>query len=147
MLLPLRHVLARSPKMFYHPERHFGSKTKFLVLGMKLPNLRSFAIIGEENKIGMALKDNTSVIVCLYRYKGMGVLAPYYKRKCLGWNCSCRRPIFGKYYLCNFDKQTVPSARSKSVSTYYLVNFRCCLKIITINGSELFTFQKETTST
>jgi hypothetical protein len=40
---------------------------------MKLPNLRSFAIIGEENKIGLALEDNTSVIMCLYRYNGMGV--------------------------------------------------------------------------
>jgi hypothetical protein len=40
---------------------------------MKLSNLRSFAIIGEENKIGLALEDNTSVTVCLYRHNGMGV--------------------------------------------------------------------------
>jgi hypothetical protein len=37
---------------------------------MKLPNPRSFVIIiiGEENKIGLALEDNTSMIVCIYRY-------------------------------------------------------------------------------
>ena len=33
-----------------HPERQYGSKIKVLVLGMKLPNSRSFAIIGEEIK-------------------------------------------------------------------------------------------------
>jgi hypothetical protein len=30
---------------------------------MKLPNPSYFAIIGEENKIGLALEDNTSMIV------------------------------------------------------------------------------------
>jgi hypothetical protein len=40
---------------------------------MKLSNPRSFAIIGEENKIGLTLEDTTSVIVWLYRYNGMGV--------------------------------------------------------------------------
>ena len=43
---------------------------KFFVLGMKLPNLRSFAIIGEENKKGLALEDNTSVGVFVYRCNG-----------------------------------------------------------------------------
>jgi hypothetical protein len=38
---------------------------------MKLPNPRSFSVIGEENKVELALEDNTSVIVCLYRYNGM----------------------------------------------------------------------------
>jgi hypothetical protein len=54
-------------KTFSQPERHFGSKLKFLVLGMKLPNSRSFAIIGEENKSGLALEDSTSVKVWVYR--------------------------------------------------------------------------------
>jgi hypothetical protein len=49
-----------------HPERHFGSKLKFLVLGMKLPNSRSFAIIGKENKSELALEDKTSVDACVY---------------------------------------------------------------------------------
>ena len=38
---------------------------------MKLPNLRSFAIIVEENKRGLALEDNTSVNVLVYRCNGM----------------------------------------------------------------------------
>ena len=45
-------------------------KIKFVVLGMKLPNLRSFAIIGEENKRGFVLEDNTSVNVFVYRCNG-----------------------------------------------------------------------------
>jgi hypothetical protein len=57
-------------KTFSHPERHFGSKLKFLVLGMKLPNPRSFAIIGEENKMRLALEDNTNVNVFVYRCNG-----------------------------------------------------------------------------
>ena len=63
--------LQDNKRTFSHPERHFGSKIKFLVLGMKLPNLRSFAIIVEENKRGLALEDNTSVNVLVYRCKGM----------------------------------------------------------------------------
>jgi hypothetical protein len=63
--------LQDNKKTFLHPERHFGSKIKFLVLGMKLPNSRSFAIIGEENKRGLALEDNTSVDVLVYRCNGM----------------------------------------------------------------------------
>ena len=43
---------------------------KFFVLGMKLPKLRSFAIIGEENKKGLALEDNTSVNVFVHRCNG-----------------------------------------------------------------------------
>ena len=37
---------------------------------MKLPNSRSFAIIGEENKRGFVLEDNTSVNVFVYRCNG-----------------------------------------------------------------------------
>ena len=46
---------------------------------MKLSNPRSFAIIGEENKVGLALEDNTSVIMWLYRYNEMGFLHPVIK--------------------------------------------------------------------
>ena len=63
--------LQDNKKTFSHPERHFGSKIKFLVLGMKLPNLRSFAIIVEENKRGLALEDNTSVDVLGYWCNGI----------------------------------------------------------------------------
>jgi hypothetical protein len=58
--------------MFPQPERHFGSKLKFLVLGMKLPNSHLVAIIGEENKSGLALEDNTSVNVWVYRRNERG---------------------------------------------------------------------------
>jgi hypothetical protein len=54
-------------KTILHLERHFGSKIKFLVLGMKLPNSRSFAIISEKNKRGLTLEDNTIVNVLVYR--------------------------------------------------------------------------------
>ena len=37
---------------------------------MKLPNPRSFAIIGEENKMRLALEDNTNVNVFVYRCNG-----------------------------------------------------------------------------
>jgi hypothetical protein len=37
-------------KTFSHPKRHFGPKINVVVLGMKLPDLRSFAIIDQENK-------------------------------------------------------------------------------------------------
>jgi hypothetical protein len=73
MLLPPKCVLARNKRTFSHPERHFGSKIKFVVLGLKLLNSRSFAIIGEENKSGLALEDNSSVVVCLCRCNGRGV--------------------------------------------------------------------------
>ena len=63
--------LQDNKKTFSHPERHFGSKIKFLVLDMKLPNSRSFAIIGKENKRGLALEDITSVNVLVYRCNGM----------------------------------------------------------------------------
>ena len=59
-------------KTFSQPERHFGSKLKFLVLGMKLPNSRSFAIIGKENKIGLGLEDINSVDVWVYGTNGGG---------------------------------------------------------------------------
>ena len=58
-------------RTFSHPERLFGSKIKFLVLSMKLPNSRSFAIIGEENKRGLVLEDNTSVNVLVNMSNGM----------------------------------------------------------------------------
>jgi hypothetical protein len=38
---------------------------------MKLPNLRSFAIIVEENKRGLALEDNTSVDMLVYWCNGI----------------------------------------------------------------------------
>ena len=63
--------LQDNKKTFSHPERLFGSKIKFLVLSMKLPNSRSFAIIGEENKRGLVLEDNTSVNVLVNRCNGM----------------------------------------------------------------------------
>ena len=65
--------LQDNKRTFSHPERHFGSKIKFLVLDMKLPNSRSFAITNEENKRGLALEDNTSVNVLVYRCNGMKV--------------------------------------------------------------------------
>ena len=57
-------------KHFSQPERHFGSKLRFLVLGMKLPNSRSFAIIGKENIIGLGLEDSSSVDVWVYGSNG-----------------------------------------------------------------------------
>jgi hypothetical protein len=63
--------LQDNKKTFSHPERHFGLKIIFFLLLMKLPNARSFAIIGEENKRGLALEDNTSVNVLVYRCNGM----------------------------------------------------------------------------
>jgi len=63
--------LQDNKKTFSHPERLFGSKIKFLVLGMKLPNSRSFAIIGEENKRGLVLEDNTRMNVLVNRCNGM----------------------------------------------------------------------------
>ena len=41
---------------------------------MKLSNPRPFAIIGEENKIGLALEDNTSVIMCISLEWGFSTL-------------------------------------------------------------------------
>ena len=69
----MRTCLQDKNKTFSHSERHFGSKIKFIVLGMKLPNSRSFAIIGEENKRGLALEDNTRVAVCLYMCNRRGI--------------------------------------------------------------------------
>ena len=73
MFLWLKSYLQDKKRTIPHPDCHFGSKIKFLNLGMKLPNSRSFAIIGEENKSGLTLEDTTSVVVCLYRYNGKGV--------------------------------------------------------------------------
>ena len=69
-----------------------------------------------------------------------GFSSVLYIRWCLGWNCPCRNTTSGKIRFCNFDKQAIPSARS--ASTYYSVNSRCCLKIITLNEPKLLVFPK-----
>jgi hypothetical protein len=107
---------------------------------MKLSNSRLFAIIGEANKIGLALEDNTSVIVCLHRYNGMKVQHLVEKDSASTVIAHAGDQFLEKAIFCYFDKQTIPSA--SSVFTYDRIQSGCCLKILSVNGSKLFTFHK-----
>ena len=61
---PVQH----NKKTISHPERHFGSKMKSVVLAVQLQNSRSFAVVGAQNQNRFELEDNASVNVSGFRH-------------------------------------------------------------------------------